>query len=299
MRQLPENVLVTGGQGFIGRYVCELLDRLGVKTWAYDKVGGLNILDKRLLTEAVGWSGGVIHLAALLGTAELYSNPHEAVDINVHGTVNVLEALADDDPGKPLVIIEQPHIWYNVYEATHEAATRMARGFHLDFGIPLSVVCAYNAYGPGQAVGPTHPRKIIPTFADSAWRGKPLLVNDSGEQLVDLIYAGDVAHALVTALMGPGDGATYHAGTGMGVSVKRVAEFVRTRVHEHGGPLVPITYTQRRPGENTKGDLRALAPSGTRYSLDWNLVSATVDWYRPASWAIGEATQRPLAGLEP
>jgi len=76
----------------------------------------------------------------------------------------------------------------------------MATAWHHAYDVGVSHVRAYNAYGPGQAYGPGHPQKILPTFARAAWEGRPIPIWGDGEQTVDLVHSDDVARMLVDAL---------------------------------------------------------------------------------------------------
>jgi hypothetical protein len=87
-----------------------------------------------------------------------------------------------------------------VYTATKVAATRLASAYHHTHGLPVSHVRAFNAFGPGQAHGPGHPQKIIPTFAVEAWAGRPIPIWGDGNQTVDLIHTSDLARMLVDAI---------------------------------------------------------------------------------------------------
>ena len=182
-------VLVTGAQGFIGQYVMKELEDRGYIPLAYDLADGHDVLDKEQLASHMKFADAVIHLAGVLGTHELYDEIDLAIDVNIKGAVNVLENCVEVSHrgAKPFVMIEQPHIWYNPYEATKAAAHRFAMAFHLDRGVPVAFVETYNAYGPGQAHGPGHPRKIIPYFATQAWKGEAIEIWGDGKQFVDLI----------------------------------------------------------------------------------------------------------------
>ena len=221
-------VLVTGARGFIGRYVMQELEDRGYIPLAYDLADGCDILDKRQLKAHMEFADAVIHLAGVLGTHELFDDIELAIDVNIKGAVNVLETCVAKS--KPFVMIEQPHIWYNPYEATKGAAHRLAMAFHLDKGVPVTFVETYNAYGPGQAYGPGHPQKIIPTFATLAWRGERIPIWGDGTQEVDLIAVPDVANGIVDALEGPLRGETLYAATGTGYPVRTVASLVSALV---------------------------------------------------------------------
>lgn len=209
------------------------------------------------------------------GTAERYGgtslvfHPREA-----HGTEK--EALSVD---AKLVSIEQPHIWYNVYEATKMAARRMLTGMHYDEGLRVEFVTAHNAYGPGQAYGGGHPQKIIPTFATKAWTGEPIPIWGDGSQMVNLVYAGDVADMLVSRALAPTSLPleTYNAGSNEIFSVMQVVSMVDEAAHG----TASVERLPMRRGEQPTGYPQ---PDETYpYRFDPNMLRATVESYRPNS----------------
>ena len=177
-------IMITGGAGFIGRYVQSRCAELGIETATFDPAnvsdGGVAQDVRNPASIMRGFTDfftstdpdAVIHLAGMLGTHELWSNPEKAIDVNIKGALNVGQWCLEND--KKMVSIEQPHVWYNVYEASKLAARRMLTGMHYDQGLRVEFVTAHNAFGPGQAYGPGHPRKILPTFSTLAWEGRPI-----------------------------------------------------------------------------------------------------------------------------
>jgi len=230
-------IAVTGGDGFIGSAVRRLLTARKIKSKSLDRSTGVDVRDFEAVLNSTLDCSGVIHLAGVLGTAELFDTPWAAVDVNVGGTLNVLEACKTN--GLAYVGIGMPDVFPSLYTATKVAAIRMARAYHHAHGVPVSHVTAYNAFGPGQKIGDGHPQKIIPTFARNAWRGVPLPVWGSGEQTVDLIHTDDIARMLVDALKF-GDGQFFDAGTGVGLTVLEVADMVRQVVGRGEVEFLPM-----------------------------------------------------------
>ena len=234
-------IAVTGGGGFIGRATIAAAEAAGHDAESFDRHDGLDVTNRGDLTLLENYDA-VIHLAGVLGTAELFDAPHLAIDVNVHGTLNVLQAAAQY--GLRYVGITMPPVFPSVYTATKIAADRLATAWHHAYALPTSHVRAFNAYGPGQAHGPTHPQKIVPTFATEAWAGRPIPVWGDGEQTVDLVHADDLGRLLVEAT-GHGDDVTFDGGTGVALTVNEVANMVL----EITGSDAGIEYLPMRDGE--------------------------------------------------
>jgi UDP-glucose 4-epimerase len=238
-------IAVTGSEGFIGRAVCKELSKRGFTPMHVDRALGMDVRGASARDFIVDRAEGVIHLAGILGTAELFEQPQEAVDINVNGTINVLRACAVNKT--PYVGITMPQVWDNVYQATKLAAMKMAAAWHRHYDVPVAHVRAFNVYGPGQKVG--SPQKIIPTFSDQAWRHKPIPVWGDGSQVVDLIHVDRVAEMLVDVLR-YGDNRVFDAGTARPVTVRYTAE----KINELCGQEPNfIEYLPMRKGEHGKG----------------------------------------------
>ncbi len=216
-------VLVTGGAGFIGRAVEMALGQLDHEAVIMDVHELADVRDATQVAKAVDGCDAVIHLAGMLGTHELFDTAAEAIDVNVKGTLNVLDACRNYDAR--YVGITMPQVVPSIYTATKVAATRLASAYYHTYDLPVSHVRAFNAYGIGQKHGPGHPQKIVPTFAAEAWAGRPIPIWGDGTQTVDLVHVDDLGRMLVDAI-GFGDDEVFDGGTGVAVTVNEVAELV-------------------------------------------------------------------------
>ncbi len=268
-------IAVTGGSGFIGQATVRAAEDAGHDVWAFDRSDGNDVLGD--LADLAG-ADVVVHLAGVLGTAELFDpgQPEHAVHVNVNGTLRILEWCRLNKAA--YVGITMPPVFPSVYTATKVCAQRLASAWHTAYGVPVSHVRAFNAYGPRQAHGPGHPQKIIPTFARAAWDGLPIPVWGDGEQTVDLVHVDDVGRMLIDAAQ-HGDDNVFDAGTGHPVTVNHVADIVR-RVT---GSTAGIEYLPMRTGETPT----QIAASGDGWDLldwrpemDWGRVASAVQWYR-------------------
>ena len=268
---MTARVAVTGAAGFIGRAVTAHLAAADIETVPFD----LPRHDIRYLV-SLGDAGHVIHLAGMLGTSELFGQVRRALMVNVIGTANVLAAAAAAGAG--YTGITMPQVFPSVYTASKVAGRELERAFHHAYGLPVSRVRAFNAYGPGQKHGPGHPQKIVPTFAARAWAGLPIPIWGDGEQTVDLIHADDLARLLADAAA-HGDDVTIDGGTGETMTVNQVADMVLDITGSRAG----IEYLPMRLGEvPTK-----IAAEGEGWDrLDWRPVfdparfAAAVESYR-------------------
>lgn len=234
-------IAVTGGAGFIGQGVILAGRAAGHEMFSFDLRDGNSIMGSlRALDDFKPDS--VIHLAGILGTHELFETPHEAININVHGTINILEWCRNADAG--YVGITMPPVFPSVYTATKICADRLATAWHREYGIPVAKVRAFNAFGPGQAVGPGHPQKILPTFSVYSWARLPIPIWGDGEQTVDLIDVAQIARICIEATQ-HGDDVTFDAGSGVAYPVNAVAQFV----NDVTGSTAGVQHLPMRRGE--------------------------------------------------
>src|SRR5512139_71270 len=267
-------IAVTGGSGFLGKAAINAARADGHEAWSFDWANGNNVLGD---LGALSGADAVIHLAGMLGTSELFDQAEAAVQANVVGTLRILQWCRGN--GASYVGISMPDVFPSVYTATKICAARLATAWHLAYGVPVSHVRAFNAYGPGQKHGPGHPQKILPTFATEAWPGRPLPIWGDGEQTIDLVHAKDVGRILVEAT-GHGDDSVFDAGTGIAVTVNELALFVLGVTGSKAG----VTYLPMRPGELptrivAKG--QGWGKLSARPSLDWDDVCEAIGAYAP------------------
>jgi len=275
-------IMITGSRGFLGLATAQAAELVGHEVAHFDRSIGLDVTSPGLIRDAFEdvQPDHVIHLAGVLGTAELFDDPHTAVDVNIHGTLNILEACAKYGAG--YTAITMPPVFDSVYTATKVCADRLATAWHKSMGVRTSHVVAYNAYGAGQKHGPGHPQKIIPTFATEAWAGRPIPVWGDGEQTVDLINAADIGRMLVEATEFGAD-QVFDAGTGYAMTVNQVADFVL----EVTGSTAGIQYLPMRKGETPThivAEGRGWNLLGWQPEMDWDALRAAIEAYRPANW---------------
>lgn len=294
-------ILVTGQSGFLGGYVTDALLEIEDEVLGFDrmlptdpnpKVSYIygDIRDATQVTEAMAHADAYIHLAGVLGTSETITNPRPAAETNVLGGLNVLEAAAQYKlPG--VVICVGNHYMDNTYAITKTTVERFCNMYRNERGLNVSKVRALNAYGPRQVpvapYGSSKVRKIMPSFICRALSGEPIQIYGDGAQIMDMVYAGDVATTLIDTLYhamenGPIE-KTLECGTGRSTTVLEIAQMVQANT-----PGSTIEHLPMRPGEPEKSVV--LAAPGTLDILDDYYsdlfvplelgVPATVNYYR-------------------
>jgi nucleoside-diphosphate-sugar epimerase len=277
-------VVVTGGAGFIGsRLIRELLGR-GYSVVALDNfcsgswenLRGLrgrdgfevvegDVRDRRVVRKVLKGADGVVHLAALIDVEASVRDPFETHDVNVNGTLNVLNeavkagvkrfvfasSTAVYGDANPLPLKED----YPLCPISPYAASKAAEGYCLAFnkcyGLGTVVLRYFNVYGPGQRNSAYS--GVITRFLENAFKGEPLTVYGDGCQTRDFIYVDDVIEATVLALEDDGvEGEIFNVCTGKPASVNELVEVVRAIV----GKDFKVIYDKPRKGDirNNYGD---------------------------------------------
>lgn len=294
---------VTGGLGFIGRYVVNELQERGYDVAVLDRYhrgdyGGLKVFlgdttDATAMQELAAHVDGVIHLAGILGTQETIKNPYPTIDTNIKGGVNFLEAIsAYSIPGATITVGN----WWmnNPYSITKNMVERFCRMYNDYRGAKVNVIRALNAYGPGQAAsepyGPAKVRKIIPAFMCRALSGTAIEVYGDGQQISDMVYVSDVAKALVNAFEYACDDEILANPVEIGpdehMTVLQTAQAINGAVADLGFAPVPIKHLPMRPGE-TPGE-KVTADTRTLHNIGMTAqqlvpfndgIKETAKWY--------------------
>ncbi|MCC5876919.1 MAG: SDR family NAD(P)-dependent oxidoreductase [Candidatus Sumerlaeia bacterium] len=192
-----------------------------------------DVTDPRCVRALVKDCQTVFHLAALIGIPYSYEAPHSYVETNIRGTLNMLEAC--HDLGVPHFIHTSTSEVYGTarttpmdeshplqaqspYAATKIAADKLVESWAASFGLPMTIVRPFNAYGPRQSL-----RAVIPTIVVQALHKKCEKISLGAlDPVRDLTFVEDVARAfLVVADAAPAAvrGKTYNLGTGQGISI--------------------------------------------------------------------------------
>ena len=219
-------ILVTGGAGFIGSHLLQLLQgQQGVEVVVYDNLssGRREHVPKAIrlvegdVRDAEGLArlfvsegfDSVVHLAAQTMVPYSLSHPEEDCQINLLGLINILEccrkyavkhivfsssaAVYGDNLNIPLHEEEKP-MPTSAYGITKMASEHYLRMYHDLYGLNTTVLRFANVYGERQGAGGEG--GVVSIFCKLLAAGQGVTVFGNGEQTRDFVYAGDIAEAL-------------------------------------------------------------------------------------------------------
>ena len=215
-------VLITGGGGFIGNAVKEILLNNGHNVRLLDinlrekndrsdveNIQG-SILDKYIVSEAVKGCDAVIHLAAMLGVRKTDTLRLQCLNINIEGSVNIMEACVKERVNRIIfsssseVYGESNHEFISedtpiqpksVYAVTKIAAEEYLKAYAKNYDLDYSIVRFFNVYGCGQVA-----EFVLPRFVHMVQNNLSPIVYGSGEQIRSFCFMKDAAQGVYKAL---------------------------------------------------------------------------------------------------
>ncbi len=253
-------ILVTGGAGFIGSHVAEALLARGDEVWVLDNFNdfydpvikranvaalpGANLVEgdirdaegvRRLFDE--GRFDAVVHLAAMAGVRPSLLDPLAYQDVNVRGTLILLEE-ARRHPGQKFVFASSSSVYgsnenvpfredddihrpVSPYAATKRAGELLCYTHHHLFEIPTTCLRFFTVYGPRQ-----RPEMAIHKFVRRVLAGKPIPFFGDGTTRRDYTYVDDITHGVLRAVDRCGDYEIYNLGESATTSLAELVEMI-------------------------------------------------------------------------
>ncbi|MDS0239877.1 MULTISPECIES: SDR family oxidoreductase [unclassified Haloferax] len=319
-------ILVTGGSGFIGSHLAEYFVNEGHDVVALDVLDPFynlelkkrnrkvaersaeqtngtytfvegSVLDTDLVGKLVSDVDAVFHQAAQAGVRNSVNNPTKVHEINVTGTMNLLEAARDTELtrfvnassssvyGKPKVLPydeEHPTEPVSPYGASKLAAEHYTRVYHEVYGLPTVSLRYFTVYGPRM-----RPNMAFTNFVSRCIHGESPIIFGDGSQTRDFTYVEDIVDANARLLeLDDADGVVLNIGSGDRITINELARFIRDEINSD----IDIRYESSREGDakHTHADIRKAnkllgyeptvsIKEGARLFADW--YRNNVDWY--------------------
>jgi nucleoside-diphosphate-sugar epimerase len=217
--------------------MCSFLEKKGLGVVGYSRGTGQDLFNLGQLKSAVKRSDIVIHCAAEAKPGESVLHPVDTIDINIKGSLNVLEACREynvpliypsscevyGDSDIPITE-EHPLNPTNPYAASKTAIDRFCYMYARCYKLDVKIVRFFNPYGPYQQLN-----KIIPTFYFNAVKNKPIPVFGEGKDIRDYVYVSDIVRGLWMSKKLP-LGEHVNLATGIATTNLQVAEMVTKAV---------------------------------------------------------------------
>jgi len=316
MAHKHENILVTGGAGFIGSHIVDRLMEEGFDVTVIDNLdtGRLeniahhenkkefhfvrgDIRDFDLVKETMRDIDAVFHEAALASVTRSVKNPILTNDINVGGTLNLLKASSDlgvkrfvfassaaiygdaESPLKKEDMVPNPTSPYGVSKL---AAENYVRVFYRAYGLETVCLRFFNVYGPRQNVD-IHGSYggAISIFINRILKRLPPIIYGDGKQTRDFVYVKDVVEANMQALKKKNaSGEVFNISTGKKISVNQVAEALKDIMNRKD---LKTVHTDPRPTDIRHGyadisKAKQILGYNSKFSIKEGLTEL-VDWY--------------------
>ncbi|RJF76872.1 NAD-dependent epimerase/dehydratase family protein [Azospirillum cavernae] len=322
--------VVTGGAGFIGSHMVDLLRACGYAVRVIDNLSGgreqnlahlrndpdvvIDRRDIRSLEPGDALFQGadlVFHFAGIGDIVPSIDRPLDYMDVNVMGTVRVLEAARAAGVRKLVyaassscyglaatpTVEEHPIAPQYPYALSKHQGEQAVLHWHQVYGLPVNVIRIFNAYGPRTRTSGAY-GAVFGVFLRQKLAGVPFTVVGDGSQSRDFVYVTDVARAFLAAAKTPRVGRVYNIGASRPQTILRLVELLE-------GAVVHIP---KRPGEPdcTWADIGRI-----RAELGWEpevpfeqgvrtMLERIEDWREAPLWdpqSIAESTRTWFAML--
>ena len=311
-----DRVLVTGGAGFIGSHLCFALAQLGAQVVALDDLSGGeranlesaqtvgsdrielvegSLLDKTTLAACTDGCRFVFHQAALPSVSRSIEHPLLFHEVNVTGTINVLEAARrsrvervmfaasssayGDAKTLPKTETMAP-LPQSPYAATKLAGEHQVRAYAACFDLDAVSLRYFNIFGPRQNANSAY-AGVIAAFAKALVTGQDPQIDGDGQQSRDFTYVANAVQAnlLAARTQQPIGGEVINVGSGVRISINELAT---TMAEELGRTDLQPQFRPPRPGD-VKHSLADVSKAktvlgycpivsfreGVRWSLQW------------------------------
>ena len=226
-------VLVTGGAGFIGSHLCELLVKAnhevicldnyftGSKKNVYPLLGrpGFEVIRHDIINPIDLEVDQIYNLACPASPVFYQLNPVRTIQANVLGVTNMLElakrtkarilqASTSEVYGDPHVHPQREDYWGNVnpiglrscYDEGKRVAEALMMDYHRQFAVDIRIVRIFNTYGPRMAL---NDGRVVSNFIVQALQGEDITIYGKGEQTRSFCYVSDLVAGLIAMMNAP------------------------------------------------------------------------------------------------
>lgn len=274
-------ILVTGGAGFIGSNVVDLLVTEGHDVCVVDnlitgKLENLKESKEKIRFHEVDITSpeldnvfekekpeAVFHIAAQIDVRKSIKDPKWDAKVNIIGTINVLECMREHGTKKIVYSSTGGAIYGDTeniptpesqepfpssgYGTSKYCSERYLHYYNSLYGIDFTILRYGNVYGPRQ--DPLGEAGVVSIFIGNILRGKDCRINGDGRQTRDYCFVKDIARANLTVLSTQTKNKIFNIGTGKETGVNELYDTIAEQVNELTGKTSSKYHTDAIPGE--------------------------------------------------
>ena len=304
-------ILITGGAGFLGSHLCDLLLKADHQVIAMDNLITGNVAniehlagrdDFRFIKHDVtnhiyidGPLDAILHFASPASPIDYLELPIQTLKVGSLGTHNTLGlawakkaryllASTSEVYGDPLIHPQRENYWGNVnpigprgvYDEAKRFAEAMTMAYHRAHGVDTRIVRIFNTYGPRMRLDDG---RVVPNFIGQSLRGEPLTAYGDGSQTRSFCYVSDLIDGIYRLLMSDFT-EPVNIGNPNELSIREFAETINRLTGNKAGivyrPLPEDDPKVRRPDISRAKSLLQWEPK-----VDLNMgLKQTIDWFR-------------------
>jgi len=307
--------VVTGGAGFIGSHICQILLKRGdsvriLDNFSSGKIANIesfrteypgqfqvfegDIRDAVTVAQVMEGATTVFHQAAMVSVQESVENPLEANSVNLEGTLKVFQAAKEAGVSK-LVFASSTAVYgsseelpkretmaaqpLSPYAAAKYGSEIYGRIFSTIYGLPVVSLRYFNVYGPRQDPASEY-AAVIPKFISRMLAGKRPVIFGDGEQTRDFVFVNDVARANLLAAEADASGLALNIAAGQRYSLNDLVVILDEILGLNFQPV----YEPARLGEvrDSQADI-LLANKTIGYAPEVTVhdgLRRTVEWFK-------------------
>lgn len=244
---MGQNVLITGGEGFVGGHLKSLLP----SSQTYDLKNNQDILNWNQLVESLKGIDTVVHLAALISVNDSITHPGKYYSVNIAGTDNVIRAAIE--AGCKTIIFASSAAVYTA-DNPYGLSKKIGESLMEEYKDKIQTISLrfFNIYGPKQ--NPEY-AGVISKFFEFAKNKQPLKVTGDGLQTRDFISVADITK-IITKIIEKREtipsGSVYELGTSHSISINDLAKIFADKyslpINHMSGESVGIVHSVSNNG---------------------------------------------------
>jgi len=260
-----KEILITGGAGFLGSYLCDLFVSLGsyvscLDNFSTSTLENIDHLTKmknfRLLREDVSkiaikeTFNYIFHLSSRASPEDYQLHPvetlitnsvgsNETLKLAVKGNSRILFASSSEIYGDPQAIPTSEDYWGNVnpvgvrscYDEGKRFGEALFMAYRRQYGLDIRITRIHNTYGPRIRSDGNYAR-ALPRFIDQALKGEDITVYGDGSQTRSFCYVSDTIRGIIAAIYNDrAEGEVFNIGNPYEISILGLAEKIKELTH--------------------------------------------------------------------